>query len=77
MIMKTKYYLNGKLVRTSYNNYEYAITFNGRLIACCGDEAKAQKRFNSEVSYFINYKGYSPEECNTLFKIEKLQKVSA
>ena len=69
-----KYFLNNKLVRTSYNNYEFAITFNGRLIACCGDYAKAQKRYSSDYNYYTKYYGFSTEEVAKYLKIEKLVK---
>ena len=75
MIMKIKYYLNGKLVRTSYNNYEYAITFNGVLIACCSSYPLAVKRYKSEYSHCIIYDLMTIEEIEKYLKIERLQRV--
>lgn len=55
--MKKKYYLNGKLVRTSENDYEYAVVSNYKkddemyLIACCGNYDLALKRQRQEINY--------------------------
>lgn len=48
--MKNKYYVNGKLVRTSENEYTHAIMVRTKCIACCGSLALANKRFNSEYN---------------------------
>lgn len=72
--MKIKYYLNGKLVRTSYNNYEFGITFNGRLLACCASYSLAVKRYKSEYRHCIIYDQMTIEEIEKYLKIERLQR---
>lgn len=55
--MKKKYYYKGKLVRTSENDYKYAVVANYKdsgetfLIACCGNYDLALKRQRSEINY--------------------------
>ena len=80
--MKNKYYLNEKIVKTSERNYTYAITYKGRLIACCGSCDLAMKRYNTELNYVTNeniigYMGRGNKENSKYLKIELLKKVSA
>lgn len=80
--MKIKYYLNGKLVRTSERNYTHAITYKGMLIACCSSEELAKKRYNNELNYITNeniigYMGKGNRQNGQYLKIELLEKVSA
>lgn len=55
--MKKKYYYKGKLIRTSENDYKYAIVANYKddeniyLIACCGNYDLALKRQREEINY--------------------------
>ena len=46
-MLKIKYYVNGKLVRTSENEYKYAIMCGEKLIACSGTLVNAQKRLTN------------------------------
>ena len=80
--MKNKYYLNGKLVRTSERNYMYAITYKGKVIACCRDGENALKRYKSELKYVTNekiigYMGKGNKQNNVYLNIELLDKVNA
>lgn len=80
--MKNKYYLNGKLVRTSARDYMYAITYRGIVVACCGNEEIAQKRYITELNYVTNenifgYMCWGKKENAIYLKIEKLEKVNA
>lgn len=80
--MKNKYYLNGKLVRTSSRDYMYAITYKGKVIACCGNGEIAQKRFMAELKYVTNeniigYMGRGNKQNNVYLNIELLDKVNA
>ena len=80
--MKNKYYLNGKLVRTSARDYTHAITYKGRVVACCGNEEIARKRFMTEVNYVTNenilgYMGWGNKQNSVYLKIELLEKVNA
>lgn len=67
IMKKTKYYVNGKLVRTSRNsNYEYAIIWymdtehtSFKLIACSETMERINKRFASEYNYLSNEGFYS------------------
>ena len=62
--MKTKYYVNGQLVRTSENNeYKYGIIYyymnkdneeTFKLIACSTTYERINKRFNEEFRYLSN-----------------------
>ena len=47
--MKKKYYIDGKLVRTSERVYTHAVLRNGKVIACSGSLQLAQK----EMGYWI------------------------
>ena len=55
--MKKKYYYKGELVRTSENDYKYAVVANYKddgktyLIACCGNYDLALKRQRTEMNY--------------------------
>lgn len=51
--MKNKYYVNGVLVRTSDNDYNYAVMCGSALIACSGSLANAEKRLRIE-QYYLN-----------------------
>lgn len=80
--MKNKYYLNEKLVRTSEKNYTHAITYKGRLIACCGSYDLALKRYEAELRYvtdkrYKGYMGWGDKENGKYLEIEELRKVSA
>lgn len=63
--MKKKYYVNGKLVRTSDNDYQYGVIYSYinkdniqtfKLIACSGTFEGINKRFNQEFNYLSNGK---------------------
>lgn len=69
-----KYFLNNKLVRTSNNNYEYAITFKEKLLSCCGDYEKAKKRYQVIYNYYIKFYRVPLKEVTKYLKIEKLEK---
>lgn len=80
--MKYKYYLNGKLVRTSKKNYTHAITYKSELIACCGSFEIAKKRYSTELNYVTNeniigYMGKGNRQNGQYLKIELLEKVNA
>lgn len=53
--MKNKYYVEGKLVRTSENDYQYAVMIGNKVISCCSRYDLAEKRFNQEKNHFQNY----------------------
>lgn len=77
--MKNKYYLNEKLVRTSERTYTHAITYKGKLKACCGSYDLALKRYNAELRYvtdknIIGYMGRGNKENSKYLKIELLKK---
>lgn len=46
---KIKYYYNGKLVRTSNNEYKYGIAWDDKIVACCSRMDLAQKRLILEI----------------------------
>ena len=46
-----KYYINGVKVRTSNHFYSHAVCYNGKVIACCGNEYLALKKLHSELHY--------------------------
>lgn len=48
---KIKYYYNGKVVRTSNNEYRYGIAWNDKIVACCSRKDLAQKKLNEEIRY--------------------------
>ena len=80
--MKNKYYLNGKLVRTSKRDYMYAITYKGKVIACCANGEVAQKRYREELNYITNeniigYMGRGKKDNYVYLNIELLEKVNA
>ena len=74
--MKKTYYYNGIKVRTSENEYKYAVLRvyeNGiGIVACCGRYDLAVKRFNQEGADFgkaiRNYKRHIEEIENGTFK---------
>ena len=77
-----KYYYNGKLVRTSERDYMYAITYKGKVIACCANGELAQKRYRAELNYITNeniigYMGKGNKQNNVYLNIELLDKVNA
>ena len=79
--MKNKYYLNGKLVRTSERDYMYAITYKGKVIACCANRELAQKRYRQELNYITNentigYMGRGNKQNSVYLSIELLEKVN-
>lgn len=76
--MKKKYYLNEKLVRTSERTYTHAITYKGKLIACCGSYDLAIKRYEAELRYvtdesFKGYMGWGNKENSKYLEIELLK----
>lgn len=56
-----KYYYNGQKVRTSDNVYTHGILYNGKVIACCGSKALAEKRLSQE----INYRNEQMRQCES------------
>ena len=49
--MKKKYYYNGKLVRTSNNDYPYGILRGDQVVACCGRYDLALNRLKESQGY--------------------------
>ena len=49
--MANKYYYNGKLVRTSNNEYEYGIARGNAVVACCTTFERATIRLKEEIKY--------------------------
>ena len=77
--MENKYYLNGKLGRTSERDYMYAITYKGKVIACCANGELAQKRYRVELNYVTNeniigYMGRGNKQNWVNLNIELLKK---
>ena len=80
--MKNKYYLNAKLVRTSERDYMYAITYKGKVIACCANGEQEKKRYREELNYITNeniigYMGRGKKDNFVYLSIELLDKVKA
>ena len=54
-----KYYINGKLIRTSKNTYTHAVLLDDKVVSCCGDLEKARKALAREIAecdrYIRNY----------------------
>lgn len=90
--MKNKYYVNGKLVRTSENpDYKYGIIYyyinrdnqeTFKLIACSTTYEGINKRFNEEYKYLSNENiisslyGKHSKEKAKKLKLVELEKVS-
>lgn len=45
-----KYYINGKLVRTSKNTYTHAVMFDDIMLSCCGNYERATKEMGKRIS---------------------------
>lgn len=81
----TKYYYEGKLIRTSKrDNYTHAIIWRNRVVACCGGYDRALKRYNQEFNYVAgftactyssDYGNHSLEKAREL-KLVELNKIN-
>lgn len=72
----TKYYYEGKLIRTSKkDNYTHAILWRNRVVACCGGYERAIKRYNQEFNYLSDTSIYSCYGNHSLEKARELKLV--
>lgn len=72
----TKYYYEGKLIRTSKrDNYTHAIIWRNRVVACCGGYERAIKRYNQEFNYLCDTSIYSSYGNHSLEKARELKLV--
>lgn len=70
----TKYYYEGKLIRTSKrDNYTHAVLWRNKVVACCGSYERAVARFNQEFIYLSDSRYYSDYGQHSLEKARELK----
>ena len=78
---KIRYYYNGKLIRTSDHDYEYAVIKEEgegkyRAVNCCKNRILAERKFRDVYNYYTRYAGdqYYDENGNLVPGTELLKK---
>ena len=72
----TKHYYEGKLIRTSKTHqYEYALLWRNKVIACCTNYANSLKRFSKEFNYAAGFTGVVYSSTYGNHSVEKAEEL--